>query len=85
MSTEHISTKLANFAGIINNFTGINNVSISEIKNNGEIQSIKFNKDSRSNAIHRQVDPKLSDSSLDREFIKLVNEIEELQVLLAWN
>jgi hypothetical protein len=81
----YVITKLANFAGIINNFTGINNVIISEIKNNGEIQSIKFNKDSRSNAIHRQVDPKLSDSSLDREFIKLVNEIEELQVLLAWN
>jgi hypothetical protein len=80
-----VITKLANFAGIINNFTGITNVSISEIKSNGEIQSIKYNPDSRSNSIHRQVDPKLNNPHSDQEFTKLAREIEELRTLLGWN
>lgn len=81
----YVITKLANFAGIKTNFTGIINISISEIKSNGEIQSIKFNPDSRSNALHKQVDPKLNNSNLDQEFTKLVSELEELRVLLGWN
>ena len=78
-----VITRLANFAGINNNFAGIKNVLINEIGKNGKIQVSQFKPDARSNAYTKQVNPRLANQSLDTEFTKLVKELEELQIVLG--
>ena len=78
-----VITRLANFAGISNNFSALKNVFIHEIDKNGKIQVSQFNPVSRSNAFTKQINPRLSNQSSDAEFTILVKEIEELQTILG--
>lgn len=80
-----IVTRLANFAGVNSNYSGITNVSICEIKNNGEAQISRVKPESRSNAITKQITPRMNDLTIDVEFNKLVRDIENLRVVLGWN